>query len=86
MKGMSNNYTVCKLRELFKSLSEVRLKSDYNIKLSIYKDESSEAPSSSHSLSGTVKCKILKAAALISLIVVFCSLISSLTSCLRFRK
>ena len=65
MNELSNDSALCKIKKFFCELGDVQLKSDYHIKLSLYRNEKSEQPSYSHSTNGSSKCRILKVAAIV---------------------
>ena len=69
-----------KMRDAAHKLCGYTLKTDYDMKLEIYKDESATQPECSHSFTGSSKKSIVKTVALIAVGSVVICLISSLCS------
>ena len=86
MNHSSTNTALCKIQNFFEELSKIQLKSDYHIKLSLFRDEKSENPSCSHSINGASKCRLMKMVAVLSVVVLITSIMHDIFYCARFKK
>ena len=86
MNKISNCPAVCNIKRFFCSLSKLQLKSEYDVKLSLYSDEKSDTPNCSHSMSGTSKYSLTKILAIGAIIALLMSAVCSLISCMSCDK
>ena len=80
---MSNN---CKFKELLAYFGKMQLKSDYNVKLSLYSDDKSEAPCSSACYNGSSKVNLAKLLAAITATALILSLLSSVIDLFNCKR
>lgn len=69
-----------KMRDAARKLCGYTLKTDYDMKLEIYKDDSAAQPECSHSFTGSSKKNVVKTVALVAAGSVIICLMSSLCS------
>ena len=86
MNNLSNSQTVCKIKDLCHKLGKIRLKSEYNVKMSLYKDGNAEAPCCSHSIKGETVCKVVKVLAAISLVMLVISTLEEIFCCKKYKR
>ena len=86
MNYLLNNPALCKIKKLCAELGDIQLKSDYHAKLSLYRNGESEHPSSSHSINGSSKCRIVKIVAVIISALLLLSVLSNILRCLNYKK
>ena len=64
MKNLAENPIVskvsCKAKEICKNLSDIRIKNDYNMTVSIYDAKKPEAEEAKHNIKGSCDCSLLK--------------------------
>ena len=85
MNNLSNSQPICKIKDLCHKLAKINLKSEYKVKLSLFKDEKAEEPCCSHTLDGESKCKIVKILAVISMTLLIVSMLENLFCCKKYR-
>ena len=85
MNNLTNCQPVCKIKDLCRKLGKINLKSEYNVKMSLFKDENAEAPCCSHTFNGESKCKIVKILAVVSIVLLVASLLEDLFCCKKYR-
>lgn len=86
MNDLSNNSALCKIKRFFCELGDVQLKSDYHIKLSLYRNGECEHPSYSHSINGSSKCRTIKVIAVLAAALLLLSILRSVLSCFKSKK
>ena len=86
MNNFTTNTALCNIKKFFEELSKIQLKSDYHVKLSLFRDEKSESPSCSHSINGASKCRLLKIFAVLSIALLAMSILHEIFYCARFKK
>ena len=86
LKNLSENPAVCKLKEFGKSLSNVRIKKDYDMTVSVYNAEEPEKDISSHNVKGSSDESLLKMMAVVGIVSVFVSAVCCVCSLLKSDK
>lgn len=81
MNGLQKNSFVCKIKDFFAKLCQIRIKSDYNIKIDVFRDGDAQEASSTHSMSGICRCTVIKLAALVAIAWLFVCAMSAVCSC-----
>ena len=76
----------CKFKELLASFGKIQLKSDYNVKLSLYNDDTSETPCSSACYNGSSKVNIAKLLAAITATTLILSILSSVMDLFNHKR
>lgn len=76
----------CKIKEWLTSFGKIQLKSDYNVNLSLYSDDTSEKPCSSLCYNGSSKCNLAKLLAAITATALLISLLSSVIELFDRKK
>ena len=86
MNKISSNTVLCKIKAFFEELSKIQLKSDYHVKLSLFRDETAQQHSCTQSITGSSKCRIIKIFAAASIVLLVTSLLHDIYYCSRFKK
>ena len=86
MNDLSRNSALCQFKKICFDLGNVQLKSDYHVKLSLYRDGKCEYPTCSHSINGSSKCRIIKVFAAIVAAMILTSILGGLFRCLKSKK
>ena len=86
MNDLSNNSALCKIKKLLHELGKIQLKSDYHVKLSLYRDGDCEHPSSSHSTNGSSKCRIIKIIAAVGAALIILSIFRNIFRALNSKR
>jgi len=84
MKNICENPMVKKACGAMRSLSDIRIKKDYNMTLSIYDANSSDSPECTHTLKGSSDQSLLKMLAVAGVVAVTVSAVCGV--CSLFRK
>lgn len=84
MESLGKCSLACHVKDFFIRLFQLRIRSDYDVNVSVYKDGQASEPSSTHKMSGSCNCKLIKLMAILSIIVLaMCELC---TLCTLIRK
>ena len=86
MNYLLNSPALCKIKKFCAELGDIQLKSDYHVKLSLYRNGECEHPSSSHSTNGSSKCRIVKIVAVIITTLLLLSILRNVFRCLNYKK
>ena len=86
MKNLSENPAVCKLKEFGKSLSNIRIKKDYDMTLSVYNANDPEGERSTHNIKGSSDESLLKMMAVVGIVSVFVSAVCCVCSLFKNDK
>ena len=75
MNSLQEKSAVCKIKDFFSKLFQLQIKSDYDVNISIFRDNDAKAASSTHSMSGACKCRLIKLASFAAIAwIVVCSM------------
>ncbi len=80
IKKLSENPVVCKAKDACKSLSDLRLKKDYEMTLSLYDKKSPDTPECTHTLKGSSDHSLMKMLAVVGVISITLSAICCVCS------
>ena len=86
MNDLSKNSALCQFKKFCFDLGNIQLKSDYHVKLSLYRNGKCEYPTTSHSINGSSKCRIIKIIAALVAALLLTSILCKICRCLRFKK
>ena len=86
MNDLSKNSALCKFKKFCCDLLNIQLKSDYHVKLSLYRDEKCEQPTCLHSINGSSKCRIINIITAFTAALIITSMLCTLCRCLKFKK
>lgn len=86
MKNLSENPAVCKLKEFGRSLSNIRIKKDYNLTLSVYNADDPEGECSAHNIKGSSDESLLKMMAVVGIVSIFISAVCCVCSLFKNNK
>ena len=77
----SSPSTKCKIKQFLKKICKIRIKSDYKLDLSFYRDAEEKQPYSTYTTSGSSKFNAVKLIGVISSILLVATLISAIDNC-----
>lgn len=83
MENLSSDRITCKLKALCRSISDVRIKHDYDLTLSVYDKKSPESTECSQNIKGSADHSLLKLIAVIGIVSVAASAICWICSLFR---
>ncbi len=73
----------CKAKNICKNLSDIRIKNDYDVTISIYDAKSPESSESKHNMKGSCDCSLLKLLSVVGIVSITLSAICCVCSCLK---
>lgn len=80
MSKITNNPATCKVKELLKSLSDLRIKKDYNVTVTLYDKNAPEVSECTHKLNGSSDHSLIKLLAVVGVVSVALSAICGVCS------
>lgn len=87
MKNLAENPVVskisCKAKNICKNLSDIRIKNDYDVTVSIYDSKTPDTSESKHNMKGSCDCSLLKLLSVVGIVSVTLSAICCVCSCLK---
>ena len=86
MNALSNNSALCQLKKFCFDLLNIQLKSDYHVKLSLFRNGECEHPTACHSISGSSKCRVIKVLTAVVAALLFISMLCGIVRCFKLKK
>ena len=80
MKNISENPMVKKTCSALKSLSDIRVKNDYNMTVSLYDAKASETPECTHTVKGSSDHSLIKLLAVVGIVAITASAVCGVCS------
>lgn len=80
MKSLSENPIVCKAKTACKNLSDIRIKNDYNMTVTLYDAKAPETAECSHTMKGSSDHSLMKLLAIVGIVSVVMSAICCVCS------
>lgn len=84
MKNLAKNPVVskvsCKAKKICKNLSDIKIKNDYDVTVSIYDAKAPEKTESKHNMKGSCDCSLLKLLSVVGIVSITLSAICCVCS------
>ena len=80
MNKLTNTPVVCKAKAFFKSLSDLRIKKDYDTTITLYDKNTPDAPECTHNIKGSSDHSLMKMLAIVGVVSITLSAICSICS------